>query len=175
MQFNTQVPSACKFMAQRQSQMQTQTQFESTSSRSENCSSRAVCAFFLNQSECIQASFARQVSSSSADELLSHSCRYKVGPTTTTKGSTAKWRTVNTQHNIPNTYTHTRTHWLHSHTHIQREREQQPHTSILTVALLVGITFLSWANWVLSIFEFSTKSGSGWLCRRKRKHSHYSA
>lgn len=91
-----------------------------------NCSSRAVCAFFLNQSECIQASFARQVSSSSADELLSHSCRYKVGPTTTTKGSAAKWRTVNTQHNIRHTHTHTD--WLHSHTHRERATATHKHT-----------------------------------------------
>lgn len=74
---------------------------------------RVLCAFFLNQSECIQASFARQVSSS-ADELLSHSCRYKVDPTTT-KGSAAKWRTVNTQHNIP--HTHILTALPHPHTH----------------------------------------------------------
>lgn len=70
------------------------------------------------------------------------------------KGSAAKWRTVNTTFH-PHTHTHPLCKRMHSHT--VRQAGRHTHTQ------LVGITFLSWANWVLSIFEFSTKSGSGWL------------
>lgn len=128
----------------------------------ESCSSSS-----MNQSECIQASFAQ-----SAKWVLLRTSFYL---TVADIKSTPRRKEVRPSGEQLTHSTTFHTHWLHSHSHTHTHRDAATHTSILTLPLLVGITFLSWANWVLSIFEFSTKSGSGWLCRRKRKHSHYSA